>query len=301
MMIASRQRLGILAAVGALLVVNASVQAWLGEGHRRIALEAVEAAKEALPAFLVEGKATVAHCSLDPDTWTRPLAPALLHAAASPEHYFDIELLKGAEIPAGRYELLTWCAKNDVDPSKVGLLPYALTETVQKLTVALAEHRRWPGNPHVRAKCLVLAGHLAHYAADLTQPLHTTIHYNGRVGADGKSPRTGIHLKVDALVQKLPPDEPLQVDANDVRAVPDVMTAVLGQLRESHALVDRVYTLEPHLPALDAALPPDGEAADFARERARRAVAFTASLLRTAWEDSAKVEIPEWHERETER
>ena len=36
---------------------------------------------------------------------------------------------------------------------------------------------------------------------------------------------------------------------------------------------------------------------DFARERANRAVAFTASLYLTAWQQSENVRLPGWLER----
>src|SRR5437764_832460 len=47
-------------------------------------------------------------------------------------------------------------------------------------------------------------GILAHYAGDICMPLHTTVDYDGRVTADGRSPHSGIHAKVDSLIEKLP-------------------------------------------------------------------------------------------------
>ncbi|NTU79540.1 MAG: hypothetical protein HGA45_09075, partial [Chloroflexales bacterium] len=58
----------------------------------------------AVPAFFREGAAAVAHASLDPDCFTRPIAPVELHAAESPEHRFDLELLEGNAPPNRRYE-----------------------------------------------------------------------------------------------------------------------------------------------------------------------------------------------------
>ena len=172
------------AAMVATLAQQQAALAWHGKGHDRAARMAVAATAEQMPAFFRKGVGAVA-----PDLFTRPIGPDQLHKATSPEHYFDVEQLGGAKVPPLRYDLIVWCVKKGIHPSKVGLLPYAITEWTQRLSVALAEHRKWPDNPHIRAKALVYAGMLAHYAADLCQPLHTTIHYDGRAKADKSSPR----------------------------------------------------------------------------------------------------------------
>ena len=275
----------------------AVVRAWHGPGHDRASRLAVSVLPKETPAFFRGGADAIAHCSLDPDTFTRPIAPPELHGAEAPEHYFDVELLAGAEIPAQRYDLITWCVKKGIHPAKIGLLPYAVTEWTQRLTVALAEHRRWPGDELIRRKCLVYAGILAHYAEDLHQPLHTTIHYDGRARKDGSSPRTGIHLKVDALLGKLPDDVEVRIDPNAVQPFEKLFAAVAAELKASHSLVDPVYGLEKQLPAAADPLGRDGPVAAFVRERLNAAALFTARLYRTAWRDSAKVELPQWHRR----
>ncbi len=284
--------------------------AWHAPGHdlaTRTALVAGRAAPApvaaasqpgALPAFFPAGVETIAHCSADPDNFTRPIGPPMLHAAEAPEHYFDLELVEGLAPPGGRYDFLEQLFARKLKPAQVGLLPYAVTEWTQRLTVAFAEHRRWPDDPAIRAKCLVYAGLLAHYAEDLCQPLHTTVHYDGRVAAGGgPSPRSGIHMKLDALLGKLavnPEDA-----ARDVRPVvfENVFAAALDEIRRGHALVDKVYELEKDIPAYEAALVADSKAAEFARERLRVTATFTASLFLTAWRDSARIQLPEWHHR----
>ena len=286
-------------AVAAVLCLSAPALAWHEEGHQAAARAAVAAlGRDSLPAFFLAGADAVAHASLDPDCFTRPIAPAELHAAESPEHRFDLELLEGNRPPNRRYEYVALCAARKLDPSRPGFLPYAVAEYTQRLTVALAEHRRWPDNPYIRRKCLLYAGLLSHYAADLCQPLHTTIHYDGRAGADGNSPRSGIHLKMDALLGKL------AVDANrplaDLKAAPfdDLMAGIWAEVAASHAPVDRVYELEKDLPAYEAALDANSPSARFAADRLRACARFTASLYLTAWRDSQSIRFPEWHKRE---
>ena len=85
--------------------------------------------------------------------------------------------------------------------NRLGLLPYAIAETTYMLSLALAEHHRWPDNQAIQSKCLVYAGLLSHYAEDACMPLHATVHWDGRVLPNGQSPRTGIHSRVDGLTE----------------------------------------------------------------------------------------------------
>ncbi len=131
-------------------------------------------------------------------------------------------------------------------------------------------------------------------------PLHTTVHYDGRVAPGGRSPRSGIHDKVDALIQKLPvtPDE---VAARvKPQAFEALWPAILAELDRSHALVDKTYDLEPVLPGRYEPLPENPRLREFARDRLEAAVGFIASLYLTAWRDSARLPLPEWHLRERE-
>jgi len=278
------------------LLAVAPAPAWHGPGHQKATLLVGEALPKDLPAFFRDGAATIAHCSVDPDLFRFRGFPELRDQEA-PEHFFDLELLEGADPPPTRYGFVDFCARKGISPAKIGLLPYALVEWTQRLTMAFAEHRKWPENPHIRRKCLVYAGILSHYAQDACQPLHTTIHYDGRARADGSSPRTGIHAKVDALLGKLQIDP--KAAAAEVRPVSfdKLMPAVLTRIRQSNALVEEVYRLEAQLPAAGAPLPAEGEVVEFSKGHLRACAEFTGSLFLTAWRQSAEVDIPAWHKR----
>lgn len=294
------RRTTVYAACLACLLAAAPAGAWHGKGHLLASRQAAALLPPEVPAFLRDGATAVAHFSLDPDTFTRPIAPDDLHAAESPEHFFDLERLAGADIPARRYDLLAWCYKNDLAPAKVGLAPYAIAEWTQRLTVAFAEHRRWGDNPHIRQKCLLYAGMLAHYAQDVCQPLHTTVHYDGRLKDDGASPRSGIHNKLDALLGKLPAGAKAGVASQDIQPLEALFPAVIEQIKASHALVDKVYEMEKLLPAYEEPMKAGSQAEAFARDRLNAAAAFTARLILTAWRDSAGVKLPDWHQRADE-
>jgi len=273
-------------------------EAWHSPGHRKATAAAVAAVAGKLPDFFVSGAKTVAHCSVDPDTFRRPIAPQALSKGESPEHYFDIELLAGSDVPADRYAFIALCAKRGLQPARVGLLPYAIVEWTGRLTVALAEHRKWPANPQIRTKCLIYAGILSHYAQDLCQPLHCTVHYDGRADKSGESPRTGIHLKVDALLGKCRIKQDEIIKDLPARPFERLFEAVVSEIRRSNAIVDEVYELEGELPALDEPIRPGSRVDRFTRERLRAAAAFSAGLYLTAWQDSRAIKLPDWHKRE---
>jgi len=286
---------------------------WHDEGHVFIALAGVEAlpaeGEDPVPAFFREGAEAVAHGSIDPDVFKHRDAEHL-RPAERPEHYLDYEMLRGLELPRDRDAYRALCAEHGLDPNRVGMLPYAIAEWADRLTLAFAEHRKWPDNPHIKAKCLVYAGLLSHYTGDVGMPLHTTVHFDGRVEGipaewpkdeprdQPASPRTGIHERVDALPTHLPyhaifpkDGEPLKVEAYD-----DLFAGTLAAILESHAEVDATYALEPRLPARGEPIEHDG-VRDFTIDRTRHAASFTAAVFVTCWQRSADIELERWLDR----
>lgn len=278
------------------LTIASPAHAWHDEGHVYASLAAVESLPEDVPAFFREGAATVAHGSLDPDVFKHNAAPQL-RPIEEPDHYFDLEYLQGRAVPPTRAEFLTLCAEMELDPHKVGTLPYAIAEWAQRLTLAFAEYRRWPDNPHVRMKCLIYAGILSHYTADAAMPLHTTWHWDGRVDEAGKTSHTGIHLKVDALPTKLPYNtiyaEPLPAP----EASADVFAEAIEQIQSSNTKVDRVYELEASIPDLGDMTIEEPTVRDFTVEQMQDASAYTATVIYSAWVNSADIELPFWLDR----
>lgn len=276
-------------------VVTWPAQAWHEVEHMAMARQAVALLPDSVPAFFREAGGQVAHGSVDPDVIKVKSLPQL-RSTEHPEHYIDWELIDRADLPATRYEFMALCRRKKQAPQYVGLLPYAVMEWTQRLTVAFAEHRRWPDNPYIRSKCLVYAGILAHYLGDLNQPLHTTIDWDGRAAADGKSPRTGIHHKVDGLLRKIDMAAPEITAGLTPRAYESLPNAVQQQLAATHKRVDRVYELEAHIPGREGAIQSPA-VREFATERLRAGIAFTANILLTAWADSAKVKLESWLDR----
>jgi hypothetical protein len=282
--------------------------AWFAQGHDLLTRRAVEALPAegpgALPAWFRESAEQVGMQSRMPDA-QRERSLGILRGAEHAEHFIDLELLQNRDLPATRPEYVAMLQELGEDPHVVGFAPYAVQEWTGRLTLAFAMHRREPDNPIYRAQAIIAAGHLAHYAQDLCQPLHTTIHYDGRVGEDGESPGTGIHFRVDALVQKLEPEaiEPpplgqllLEMSGSDPDDLLRQLTAhyTLTATRAAHQLVDRTYELEPHLPPVEQQAIDSDQVAAFAVERASTAAGLTAQLISSAWVFSRTTDLPPW-------
>lgn len=277
-------------------ILTGSARAWHSQGHMRATSLAVAASQNHLPAFFSEGIDTINHCSVDPDVFKFRTDDRALYRTEAPDHYFDLELFDSNAPPDTRQDFTWWCVRQGRSTSFIGTLPYAVTEWTYRLAIALAEHRRWPDNPAIQAKCLVYAGILSHYTEDACMPLHATIHWDGRADENGDSPHTGIHSKVDALLEKVSLETSPLLDPNET-AFASVLDAIFAQLHASNRLVDKVYEFEDAIPEADEPLDPQSPLWPFMQERLRETSLFTARLYVTAWEKSTQVEIPAWHDR----
>ena len=111
-------------------------------------------------------------------------------------------------------------------------------------------------------------------AADLRQPLHTSIHFDGHAQEDGSSPRTGIHQKVDRLLTQAGCGAEEVAEGLEAPVFADLSKAILGEFHRSHALVERVYELEDRLPSVRAKTIRDAEVRAFATDRLQAAIRF---------------------------
>lgn len=130
------------------------------------------------------------------------------------------------------------------------------------------------------------------------QPLHLTVDFNGRRQPDGSVLHKGIHEKVDSLIEYLEMKPADLAVTQEVAPLDNLMTDISKLVENGHSLVDKVYNLADSLPSPRnkewTAVP---EVIEFARERARESVRFTASLYLTAWRISKTVELPSWLDR----
>lgn len=285
------------AVFGALCLSASPAFAWFPPGHSLIARSAADITPAEMPDWFRAGAGQIAHDAQDPDIQKNRLFP-LMTEVEYPRHYIDFELLQNNPLPEKRADFSALCARLNVQPGDVGELPYSLREYSERLAMDFAEARRYPNNPYIRAKTLVTAGILSHYSGDCEMPLHVTLDHDGRHLENGKSPRTGIHAKVDSLVERVNPSAQ-ELESNQTLApVDDIWTTINAEILASRSHIDQIYALEPDLPPSKGEWTPSPAVRAFTVERARAGVNFTARLYAWAWQKSVQVELPDWLKRE---
>tara|TARA_B100000745_G_scaffold252437_1_gene174639 strand:- start:3323 stop:4279 length:957 start_codon:yes stop_codon:yes gene_type:complete len=279
-----------------LILMADSTSAWWTGGHVILSKAAVHVLPDEIPNFFRSSGIMIAHCSADPDLANNRNVPHL-RSTQHPNHYLDLELLKDNNLPETRYALISLCNQLKLDPEKVGFLPYEIIEATERLALSFAEHRKHPQNSYIQQKCLVYAGLLGHYSEDVCQPLHVTLHHNGRVNANGEViAHKGIHYKVDAIIEHVGFTSEQLTNGLQIQALDDLRKDVLTVVLTKHAEVTRLYELADQFPSENEAEPTlSPEVADFVKHMAVSATQFTAQLYLTAWQMSKDITFPSWY------
>lgn len=283
----------LLLAVALLAASACPAFAWLVQGHSLIARSAARVTPADVPQWFRDGAGQIAHDAQDPDVQKNRDLPLMTEVEA-PRHFIDWELLGNNALPERRADYYALLARLNQSPSQVGELPYSLREWSERLAMDFAEARRFPRNPYVRAKTLVTAGILAHYAGDCEMPLHVTLDYDGRHLPNNESPKTGIHAKTDALVERVNPSLQ-ELESNQAfTPITDLWPAISAEILASRSHIDQAYALEAQLPPSRGQWTPSPQVRAFTVERARAGVNWTVRLYSWAWAKSATVQLPNW-------
>ena len=277
--------------------------AWGNEGHTYVNRVSAQKIPAEMPRFLRRAVAEIAYLGPEPDRWRNP-SELQLKNAQEPDHFIDLERVDWLNpLPTTRYEFYrrlyekraaTADHGDDYLPEHVGLQPYITLEVFGRLKAAFREYRRLrdlhqPTAP-VEHAIVFYAGWLGHYVADGSQPLHTTIQYNGWVGPNPSG--YTIEHKIHALFETTYVAQNIAArDFSDLVHAPERLTDPFQQyiayLRESNGHVGTVYALEKAGGFSGKGTP---EAFTFATRRLAAGSQMLLNLWFTAWLDSA---IPE--------
>jgi hypothetical protein len=278
-----KKRLFAVATMLGVLVLNAG--AWDYEGHHVIN----ELALASLPAdfggftLTPERKARIAFLAGEPDRW-RNVGDLPLKHFNGPDHYIDLEDLKlygltPETLPLMRYDFAADIVRERaahpekfpaIDPARdadhtrelSGFLPWAITEYYEKLKSCfsyLKTFQKYGGTPeeiaNAEANVVYVMGVMGHFVGDGSQPLHTTMYFNGWIGNNphGFTTSTKFHpwidggyfrktggLKAETLAGKIHPAGRL-ADADQ----PDGMFRdAVAYLVAQNKLVEPLYELE---------------------------------------------------------
>jgi hypothetical protein len=296
-----------LALIALVLLQSVGAGAWGNEGHTYINRVAAENIPATMPRFLRRAVAEIAYLGPEPDRWRSPSEFALKNAQEA-DHFIDLERVSWLDpLPPGRYEFYrklyekraaTAAADHPDDylPERVGLQPYITMEVYGRLKAAFREYRQrlaaHQPTQAVQQAVIFYAGWLGHYVADASQPLHTTIHYNGWVGPNpnGYTTEHKIHGQFESTYVAA------NITAKDFAGLvksperlDDPFARYVAYLRESNGMVEKVYALEKAGGFTGKGSP---EAFEFTTHRLAAGSQMLLDLWYTAWLESA-VPVPE--------
>jgi hypothetical protein len=259
-----------------------------------------------MPAFLKNAADRLAYIGPEPDRWREKSEPQLKYSQ-EPDHFMDMELVDwmGGKLPPDRYGFIRAVyqhraadpknAMPDTYPEKIGFLPYATLEVYERLKVAFREyrkaHKEGRSTADAEANAIYYAGWLGHYVADGSQPLHTTVHYNGWVGANPNGYDTGktIHWRMEGpfVGQNMAKLQFADL-VTPAKKLNDPFDDFVACLRTSQKEVEMVYQLDNQ-----CGFEGEGteESRNFIRHRLAAGAQMLADMWYTAWVESA-VEPP---------
>jgi hypothetical protein len=178
------RRGAIVLAVSLATLVPAVAQAWGLAAHRWVARRAAAMVDRRCAGLGERYAAELADRTVEPDTVLR----AQLGRAEEVRHFLDLDhygappfrrLPRGYEDAVARFGLAAL--------EEQGVLPWHAERLARRLADE-AGRGDWPA-------ARVTAGHLAHYAADATMPLHATENYDGQL-----SGQRGLHRRIEATL-----------------------------------------------------------------------------------------------------
>lgn len=310
-------------ALAALVSATAcELRAWDYEGHRLINQLALDTLPANFPAFakLSAARERIGFLAGEADRWRNTPELPLRHCNG-PDHYFDLDLLAPAGLTASqlspfRYEFVVQFEKGRaanaqnfpaIDPNKdsdktkslIGFLPWTIVEHQAKLKSAFSYLKEYElaGTPeeitNARENIIHIMGAMGHFLGDATQPLHTTKHHHGWIGANPKAYATnyGIHSWIDGgYIQQF------GVDADKLRpklrpAAPitgpsaNFFPTVVNFLHDQFKQVEPLYELEK-AGKLSGRRELSQEGHDFITSQMLRASQMLGDLWLTAWQQA---------------
>jgi hypothetical protein len=300
-----------------------TAHAWGRDGHMLINRLAAQYLPADVPDFLRTPSAVniLEWLGPEPDRWKQRDAEPELTATQSPDHFLDYEwavygatpctantpdCIDGYNFPRKRYDFIrNLSAALPQHPEirtfeTVGFQPWQVEEVWQRLKSDMREYRHLTAAHHdtagVQLAILYDAGWLGHYVGDGSQPLHTTIQYNGWTGPNPHHSTTEhpIPAQVESTSVSAnikPSDVAPLVAASQPKIIDNEWTQYWQYLHHSNALVEKVYQLDQQGGFTGAGTP---EAKSFTEERLAAGAIELRNLIASAWAHSADP-VDEYH------
>jgi hypothetical protein len=215
-------------------------------------------------------------------------------AAQAPEHFIDMELADAlGPLPHRRFDFEASAYAAHQDPKAIGLQPWETDEVWERLKAAMREYRRLTAARQdtrpVEQAILFYAGWLGHYVGDGSQPLHTTIQFNGWTGPNPNAYTTEhkIHWQFEGpFVEANIHEAEVRAKMTPVKAINgDLFDAFVAYLRNTKTYTEKVYQLEKAGGFTGAGT---AESREFTAERLAAGASMLRDMIYTAWLESGK-------------
>jgi len=304
-------------------------RAWDYETHRLINQLALASLPTNFPAFVTAPEAVerIGFLAGEADRWRNTPDLALKHCN-NPDHYLDMEELAvygltPERLPKFRYDFVADLALfRKANPDKfpklnpatnqdhteelVGLLPWAIVEGYGKVKSGysyLRAYQEQGGTPeeiaNAQANILYVMGVMGHWVGDASQPLHTTIHHHGWVGANpnGYSTNRNIHSWIDGgffgktgqptLAEMKPRLRParLVARAGEPVAPGEMSRAAMDFISRHHKQVETLYRLDKEK-KLGSNREASKEGRAFLEDQVLQAAQFLGDIWFSAWQQA---------------
>lgn len=274
---------------------SASPPRWGAHGHEMAARAALAVLPPEMPEFFREAADQLVYLDPEPDRWRSADRPEM-RAAWAQDHFINLERVPQAALDApDRWAYMAALRAAGVErPDEVGFLPFTIVERYQRL---VTEWELWRSESDetrrhwIEERIVNDAGILGHFVTDGSQPLHTSVHYNGwaagSANPSGFTTDRTLHIRfeadfVDAFVRQSDVTSrvgaPLSV-AHRARA------AVFSYLRSTQERVEDLYRLDRDV-GFDPGGPARPEAVQFAADRLADGARMLAVVWSSAWEES---------------
>lgn len=310
---------------------------WDYEAHRLINQLALASLPKDFPEFTLtaEARKRITFLSGEPDRWRGTQDIELRHANA-PDHYINLEELSRYDLtpetlPPLRYDFVAQIARAraahpdrfpPLDPDRdtdhtwelSGFLPWTMAEYFAKLKVEFSYLKKFQetgGSPeeiaNAEANIIYTMGVMGHFYGDATQPLHTTIHFNGWVGYNphhyttdrafhewidgGYIAKVNISDDLGEMEKKIRPAQLVMYNGRPASA-DQIFPVIVTFIVEQNKMVEPLYKLErEHKLSGDDELGMQG--IPFIEGQLIKAGQCLGDMWYTAWQQASADEYPE--------
>ena len=266
------------------------LEAWGYDGHRRINYLASMQLKGPFGQFLKNNSDPLKWYAVAPD-YNKDIDSQEFHRHFIDTDYYDVYPF--TKIPRNYEDLVSRYGEDKI--RKYGIAPWAINETCERIIDLLKKNQF--------EKAIYNMGVVGHYIADIHNPLHTIINYNGQfTGNDGVHKRWE-HRLVDEYVKKINPvgniedvEDPwsfsMKIVKESFKLHQDILDADTKArkllTKKQAARLDSYDVLSFEKPYLDVLY---NETEDLLHDRLGRAVIRVASLWNYCWEQAGRPDL----------